>query len=160
MLVLSSDGFKAAGLDVTSIKSYSALIAVIGNLRSFLHKRDYNVSLLTDAEILSLYDEISDAEKGWPEHEFKEFLNQFKTQEASLCSVLSGVNLEHSKYGLVRYTFQVYLKMVPTICKIRKTLFDLGFDSSLLNDSEVLAFDTRKPMSLDDYINMLVFMSR
>jgi hypothetical protein len=52
-----------------------------------------------------------------------------------------SVNLEHKKYGLERARIKNHDCMTAVIGNLRKYLHNLGYDLSLLNDSEILAFE-------------------
>jgi len=55
--------------------------------------------------------------------------------------ILSSINLTNKKFGLVRPAIKQYSGLTNIIGNFRKLLHSLGYDSSLLNDQEILAFE-------------------
>ena len=58
-----------------------------------------------------------------------------------MSKILIGVNLTHKRYGLERFKFTNHAAMTAVIHNIRRLLLQLGYDSSLLDDSEVMALE-------------------
>lgn len=54
--------------------------------------------------------------------------------------VLSPVNYSNKMYGLVRENIVNYSAITSVVHNYRVFIHKLGFDSSLLNDSEILGF--------------------
>ena len=58
-----------------------------------------------------------------------------------MSKILIGVNLTHKRYGLERIKFTNHAALTAVIHNIRRLLHELGYDSSLLDDSEVMALE-------------------
>jgi hypothetical protein len=56
--------------------------------------------------------------------------------------ILSAVNLTHKNFGLSRPKIDCYASLTAVIGNFRKLIRSLGYDCSLLNDEEVLAFES------------------
>jgi hypothetical protein len=54
--------------------------------------------------------------------------------------LLNSVNLTHNQYGLKRDNIRSYSGAVYIIGNFRRLFHSLGYDSSLLIDDEILAF--------------------
>jgi len=55
--------------------------------------------------------------------------------------LLSGVNLTNKRYGLERFQFKHHASLTSVIHNFRKLIHELGYNSSLLDDSEIMAFE-------------------